>query len=268
MNTGRDGKPKSRSNIKGRIRSLTSKNSEFSALNSKMGKRRPNSRGTAEFSEIQSRGRPDSRGMSPRGKPSKGTPSQGMRNEHSNIASGRPPNNYQRDDNYDPRTAYDNFGNQYSLTMDADDRFVQNVPQGEWKGVSMDETPIDADDRSVGSRSVVWNLDEDSASRGPSVGVYGVYQASFDNTENNQGFWNKTNDTFSMNSGQGRGRGQSQSHASSSYGNTGGWNNKGADSFSQQGYGANNYMGNENDTYGSSKGGGGSGHYYGPGILR
>lgn len=263
MNTGRGGKPNSRSKLKNRMRSITSKKSEFSALNSKVGKRRLHSRGTAEFSQIQSRGRPG-----PRGTTSTGMASQGMTNEHCNIASRRPSNNFQNDVSYDPRGAYNNF--EYSLTMDADDRFVQNVPQGEWKGVSMDETPMDEDDRSgdtrsVGTRSVVWNLDEDTASRGPSVGVY---QASFDNTDTNQGFWNKATDTFSMNSGRGRGQGQSQSHASSSYRNTGGWNNKGADSFSQQGYGADNYMGNENDTYGSSKGASGSGHYYGTGVLR
>lgn len=218
-----------RSKIKQGMRKITSKNSEYSAVNSKLGMRsgRPNSRaGTADFSQIQSRGRPISSGMM----------SGGGQTEFSNIVSKPGRRNLpQQGAALDPNIAYDNFGNHFSLTMDSGDQFMQNVPHGEWNGASVDDTPKIR--YSFSNRSVGWKLDNETQSRGTSE--EGL-SPSYDHVGPNQQFWGKVNDTFSTHTGQGP-----QSHGSSSFGPVNNRWNRVTDSISNQnrGYGQMNHMG-------------------------
>lgn len=249
INSSRDGKRNSRSRFKQGIRRVVSKNSEFSALNSKIGMRnRPLSRGTtAEFSQIQSKGRPSSSGMM----------SGAGRTEFSNIVS-RPGSrqNMPQGGRYDPNVPYDNFGNHFSLTMDSGDQFIQNVPQGQWDGTSVDDTPKIR--FSSSNRSVGWKLDNETQSRGTSDGGY--YQP-YGHMEPNQQFWGKVNDTFSTHTGHG------QSHASSSFGVPNNAWNKTKDSISNknQGYGQRTYGGRNMVSYDDSAYASGSrdNYYYG-----
>jgi hypothetical protein len=226
------------------VRRIASKNSEYSAVNSKLGMRsgRPNSRaGTADFSQIQSRGRPSSRGMM----------SGGGQTEFSNIVSKPGLRKFSRKGtDFDPNNAYDNFGNHFSLTMDSGDQFMQNVPQGEWNGASVDDTPKIR--YSSSNRSVGWKMDLETHSRGTSEGGF---SQSYDHVDPNQQFWGKVSDTFSTHTGR-----DQQSLASSSFGPANNRWNRVTDSVSNQnhGYGHKNHMGQmvsyDDSAYASSRG--------------
>jgi len=215
-NSMRGSKPNSR------MRNITSTNSDYSAVNSRFGMRygRPNSRaGTADFSQIQSRGRPSSSGM----------------------MSGQ----------------YDSFGNHLSHATDSAGHFMENVPQGEWYGTSVDNTPKIR--YSSSNHSVGWKLDHDTQSRGTSEGVF---SQSYDQVATNQQFWGKAGDTFSTHTGQGP-----ESHASSSFGPANNRWNRVTDSVSNQNHRYSHYthMGQMvpyNDRAYASRRGYGN-HYYG-----
>jgi hypothetical protein len=156
-----------------------------------------------------------------------------------------------------PNTAYDTFGNHFSLTMDSGDHFVQHVPQGEWNGTSVDDNSKIR--HSSSNRSVGWKLDLETQSRGTSEGVF---SQSYDPNPPNQQFWGKVSDTFSTHTGQGQ-----QSQASSSFGPVNNRWNRVSDSVSNQnhGYSNKNHMGQmvsyDDSAYSSSRGY--DNHYYG-----
>ncbi len=213
-----------RSKLRHRTDSMNSRNSEFSEIRSKgdgkfflgrLGKgRRSGSRvETIDFSQIQSNGRPDSRGIYSAG-------------EYSNIMS-------QQDrgvPSYDPDAAYDNLGNQYSLglqpTTSGDNdawNFVNNVPQGAWNYGSVDDRSSNRSNLSVGWKDTVMHHGQSTAT------------GSFDRRDPNGAFWQKVSGTFSTHTGD---RDTFDPTNDTSYSNQIGiWNQVG-DSFSVKGFGS------------------------------